>query len=90
MDLGSVTLVIVSGGLALVGGMAALIKGMVLSRMDRDQRAAEASRREMIEHLDKIQKNLEGLGRDMHRIDIRVTKLEAEHALSRCPREGEK
>lgn len=35
--------------------------------------------------LDQIQKDLSGLSRDMHRLDIRVTKLEAEHQIrTRC------
>lgn len=40
--------------------------------------------------LDQIQKEISGLSRDLHRLDTRVTKLETEHALRRCPREGEK
>ena len=68
MDLGTVTVIIVG----TVMGMAALIKTMVLGR------------------LDQIQKELGGLTRDLHRLDTRVTKLETEHALRRCPREGEK
>lgn len=68
MDLGTITAVIIG----TVMGMAALIKTMVLGR------------------LDLIQKELSGLSRDLHRLDTRVTKLETEHALRRCPREGEK
>ena len=68
MDLGTVTAVIVG----TIMGMAAIIKTMVLGR------------------LDQIHEQLGGLTRDFHRLDTRVTKLETEHALSRCPREGEK
>lgn len=40
--------------------------------------------------LEQIHEQLGGLTRDLHRLDTRVTKLETEHALRRCPREGEK
>lgn len=46
---------------ALLAGMAALIKAMVIGR------------------LDGIQETLEGVRTEIHEIDLRVTKLEAEH-----------
>ena len=66
MDLPTIGAIVVGVAGALLLGMAALIKGMVLGR------------------LDEIQRELGGLGREMHRIDLRVTKLETEHRLNAC------
>jgi hypothetical protein len=65
MDLGTITAVIIG----TVMGMAALIKTMVLGR------------------LEQIQKDLSGLSKDMHRLDVRLTKLETEHAVHTCMRD---
>lgn len=64
MDLGTITAVIIG----TVMGMAALIKTMVLGR------------------LDQIQRDLTGLSKDLHRLDVRVTALEAEHRMRTCMR----
>lgn len=61
-------IIITTAGLLIVG-MAALIKTMVLGK------------------LDSIQSMVSGLSRDMHRMDVRLTTLEAEHRMNtRCPR----
>lgn len=87
MDLGTLIVILLGGGGALIAGMAALIKGMVLSRMDRDHGDATASRKEMIGQLDKIQEQIGGLTREHYRLVNRVTTLEAEHKIRTCPKD---
>jgi hypothetical protein len=38
--------------------------------------------------LTEIQSLVTGLSRDMHRMDLRLTKLEAEHSVTRCQFRG--
>ena len=64
MNLTMVAGIVVAACGVLIVGMAALIKTMVLSR------------------LNEIQDLVTGLSRDMHRMDIRLTKIEAEHSLA--------
>ena len=38
----------------------------------------------VVTKLDALQRTIDGLGQDHHRLDLRVTKLEAEHQLHYC------
>lgn len=67
MSPATLTIIVMSASGALLLGMAALIKTMVLGK------------------LADIQNMVSGLSKDMHRMDIRLTTLEAEHRVStRC------
>ena len=66
MGIGEITFLCISTVIALLAGMSAIIKSMVLGRLTE------------IQHL------VTGLSKDMHRMDIRLTKLEAEHAVGKC------
>ena len=37
--------------------------------------------------LDLIQKELSGLSRDLHRLEVRVNTLETEHRIRTCPKD---
>jgi len=73
----TITVIIVGSCGALFAGMAGLIRSMVLSRLDRDQEA-------LMDRLSEIQTQLSGLARELHRVDVRLTKVEAEHAMLTC------
>lgn len=70
-------MIIIAACGALFAGMAGLIRSMVLSRLDRDQEALMA-------RLQEIQTQISGLSRELHRVDVRLTKVEAEHAMLTC------
>lgn len=67
MNAATISAIVLAACGALIVGMAALIKGMVLGK------------------LESIQSMVSGLSRDMHRMDLRLTTLEAEHRMNRCP-----
>lgn len=71
MSLATITAIILGVSGALLLGMAALIKTMVLGR------------------LDDLHGMVSGLSKDMHRMDIRLTRLEAEHSVRMCPHHQE-
>lgn len=58
MDLATITVIIVAACGALILGMAALIKGMVVGK------------------LEELQETINALGRDHHKLDTRVARLE--------------
>ena len=66
MNVASILASLIAAVVVLLAGMAALIKSMLLSR------------------LDEIQKTVSGLSQDMHRLDVRITRLEAEHRINCC------
>ena len=70
MDTATVSAVIIGACGALILGMAALIKTMVVGKLDALQAAFDDMRN------------------DHHRLDVRVTKLEAEHTVMHCRRRG--
>jgi ABC-type phosphate transport system auxiliary subunit len=73
----TISMIIIAACGALFAGMAGLIRSMVLSRLDRDQEALMA-------RLQEIQTQISGLSRELHRVDVRLTKVEAEHAMLTC------
>jgi len=73
----TISMIIIAACGALFAGMARLIRSMVLSRLDRDQEALMA-------RLQEIQTQISGLSRELHRVDVRLTKVEAEHAMLTC------
>lgn len=66
MNTSTIAGIVLSTAGILIVGMAALIKGMLLGK------------------LNEIQKLMTEITRDVHKMDIRLTRLEAEHALSIC------
>lgn len=77
MNTATISMIIIAACGALFAGMAGLIRSMVLSRLDRDQEALMA-------RLQEIQTQISGLSRELHRVDVRLTKVEAEHAMLTC------
>jgi ABC-type phosphate transport system auxiliary subunit len=73
----TISMIIIAACGALFAGMAGLIRSMVLSRLDRDQEALMA-------RLQEIQTQISGLSRELHRVDVRLTKVEAEHTMLTC------
>lgn len=71
MDLATVTGIILGTISALMLGMAALIKTMVVGKLNTLQDAVSA------------------LSSDIHHLDLRITKLEVEHALRTCAFRGD-
>lgn len=71
MNPSTVATIIIGAGAALIGGMAALIKAMVIGK------------------LDGIAATLEDVRSELHDIDLRVTRLEAEHSISCHRRRGD-
>jgi hypothetical protein len=76
MDLGTMTIIFISGAGALIAGMAALIKTMILSRMAEDRRAAEQSQHQVLGRLETIQDQISGLTREHYRLVNRVVAME--------------
>lgn len=77
MNTATISMIIIAACGALFAGMAGLIRSMVLSRLDRDQEALMA-------RLQEIQTQISGLSRELHRVDVRLTKVEAEHTMLTC------
>lgn len=70
MNILTITLIILATAGALILGMAALIKTMILGV------------------LEQIQSQLGGVVRDVHRVDVRVTRIEATLKLPPYPEEA--
>ena len=70
MDTATITAIILGACTALIVGMAALIKTMVVGK------------------LDALQAAFDGMKDDHHKLDVRVTKVEAEHSVMHCRRRG--
>ena len=77
MTTAMITAIILGTCGALFAGMAGLIRSMLFTRLDRDQEALMA-------RLQEIQTQISGLSRELHRVDVRLTKVEAEHAMLTC------
>ena len=72
MDLATLSAIILGTISALILGMAALIKTMVVGK------------------LNNLQEAVSNLSNDIHHLDLRLTKLEVEHAMRTCAFMGDK
>jgi len=70
MNTATIGAIILATSASLLLGMAALIKTMILGK------------------LDALQITINDLSNDFHALDVRLTKLEAEHAMMHCHRRG--
>ena len=74
-----ITLFVFSAGvvIAILGGLYGLIQKLIMSRYATDMAALK-------ELVLSVKGEVSGVARDVHRLDLRMTKLEAEHNVGHC------
>ena len=84
MNLATIAGIVLSSCGALILGMAALIKTMIMDKWRRDAEEAKRDRDEMSRSLNKLLDGQQDLKDELHDVDLRVTRLEAEHRVHYC------